>query len=219
MTAEVVVFGRAPTVGAVKTRLAAAVGAPAAARVYRALLDHTLEAALASNLPVTLALTARLTGPWRPPAGVAIELQGPGDLGARMAATFAARFAAGASVVVLVGSDVPSLTAADIRIAADLAASFPVVLGPASDGGYWLVSQRAPGLDLFSDVPWSSPETLAATRQRLARLGASHTELAVRSDVDWATDLSATLAAGNLEPRLARSLRDALTGAPVSLDP
>ncbi|OYV89626.1 MAG: hypothetical protein B7Z68_11990 [Acidobacteria bacterium 21-70-11] len=202
---EVVVFGRAPQAGRVKTRLAAAIGARAAAQAYRAVLEHTLVEAVASGFPVTLALAeaAGAGTAWAPPPGVGVELQAIGDLGARMAAAFAAHFAAGAEVVVLVGSDIPRLGAAMIRHAAAACGRVPVVLGPAVDGGYVLVAQRSPGVAMFAGVPWSSPDTLAATRERLALLGTGHEELETVRDIDTVDDLNAVLA----DPALAGDLR------------
>ncbi len=210
MSVVVVVFARAPVPGRVKTRLAAAVGPEAAAAVYRALLDHTLAAARASGLDVTLALAVDQASDWRPPAGVAVVPQGSGELGERMQRAFAERFAVGAAGVVLVGSDLPGLSAELFRQAAAALDDAAVVLGPAADGGYWLVGQRAPGVDLFSGVPWSSPRTLAATRQRLVELGVDHRELPVLGDVDTVADLAAAVADQAVEPRLRERLARAL---------
>lgn len=214
MRTEVVVFGRAPEAGRVKTRLAAAIGARAAAQVYRAVLEHTLTEAAASGFPVTLALAepAEPGQAWAPPPGLGVGLQAGGDLGERMAAAFAAHFAAGAEVVVLVGSDTPRLDAAMIRRAAEACGRSPVVLGPAADGGYVLVAQRAPGVEIFAGVPWSSPRTLAATRERLALLGSGYEELETVRDIDTGDDLAAVLA----DPALAGDLRrrlEAIVGA------
>ena len=215
MRTDVVVFGRPPQAGRVKTRLAAALGPGAAAKAYQAVLEHTLGEAVASGFPVTLAL-AETAGPgveWAPPPGVGIELQAVGDLGARMAAAFAAHFAAGAGNVVLIGSDVPRLDATMIRGAAAACGRVPVVLGPALDGGYVLVAQRAPGVAMFAGVPWSSPDTLAATRARLGRLGVGHEELEPVRDIDTRDDLDAVLAdpalAGGLRRRLEAIMRTA----------
>ena len=211
MRTEVVVFGRMPQAGRVKTRLAATIGARAAAEVYRAVLEHALAEAAASGFPVTLALAepAAPGAAWAPPAAVAVELQEGGDLGARMAAAFAARFAAGAAVVVLLGSDTPRLDAGMIRRAAAACARAPVVLVPAADGGYVLVAQRSPGVAMFAGVPWSSPETLAATRALLGRLGVRHRELETLRDVDTGEDLDAVLA----DPALPAGLRRRLEAA------
>jgi hypothetical protein len=125
-----------------------------------------------------------------------------------MAAAFAGRFAAGAERVVLVGSDCPGVGAAHVREAAAALAAAPVVLGPAADGGYWLVAQRRPGLDLFTGIPWSASGTLAATRRRLEDLGASWLELEALSDIDTEEDLRSALADETLATGLRRRLQE-----------
>jgi rSAM/selenodomain-associated transferase 1 len=204
VTTKVVVFGRLPEQGRVKTRLASVVGVEAAARVYRAVLEHTLREAVATGLPATLALAEPPPKEmeWGPPAGVAVQVQAAGDLGTRMARAFAAQFSSGADAVVLVGSDIPLLTGAVLLEAASACARVAVVLGPTLDGGYYLVGQAAPGLDIFTGVPWSSSETLASTRARLAAHAVPHEELSALRDLDTREDLDATLGDPTLDPRL-----------------
>ena len=201
MRREIVVFGRVPLAGRVKTRLAAGIGAVAAADVYRLLLDHALAEARAVGPAVVLAL-AEAAPPgvdWRSPPGVALEIQSDGDLGARMRAAFGRRFAAGADAVVLVGSDLPGLTAGGLADAFSGLEEASVVLGPSDDGGYWLVGQRRPGRDLFSGIPWSSSGVLESTRRRLLELGVEHVELPRLRDLDTVEDLRA-LAADSTVP-------------------
>ncbi len=211
MSATVVVFGRLPSPGRVKTRLAESLGDEAAAAVYRVLLEHTLEEAAASGLPVELAV-AEPVGDEDPlvlPAGVRVALQSSGDLGTRMAARFAAHFAAAEDVVVLVGSDIPALTRELLREAAERCSAVPVVLAPAHDGGYALLAQRAPGVAMFDGVPWSSRHTLAATRARLTALEVAWHELPPLADVDTAADLARAVA----DPTRPRSLAVSLARA------
>lgn len=194
MSEEIIVFGRWPAPGRVKTRLAAAVGAEAAAEIYRGLLDHTLQEALATHRAVTLALDGRPeTGGWIPPEGVRITAQSAGDLGERMHHAFGERFASGATAVVLLGSDIPGVSAELVEEAFTRLGRIPVVIGPAADGGYWAVGQTRPGLDIFSGVPWSTPTTLAETRKRLRVFGVDFAELARLRDIDTIGDLEAVL--------------------------
>lgn len=212
MRNRVVVFGRVPEPGRVKTRLAAAIGAGVAARVYRAVLEHALGEAIATGWPVTVAL-AEPSSPefdgWVP-GGVDVELQVGGDLGTRMANAFTAHFRGGDDVVVLVGSDLPLLDETLMREAAMACERVPVVLGPAADGGYYLVAQRAPGLEIFSGTPWSVSETLATTRARLRALGSPHEELRMLRDLDTRADLEAFLADSTLDHALRREIEAAL---------
>jgi rSAM/selenodomain-associated transferase 1 len=211
MSAAVVVFGREPVPGWVKTRLAAQVGPTRAAAVYAILLEHTLEQARLSGLDAVLALAEPPSEGWRPPVPVAVEAQVGGDLGSRMAASFSRHFARGAEIVVLVGSDCPFLSADHLREAAAACLSEDVVLGPAHDGGYWLVAQRAPGVDLFTGVPWSSARTLDATRRRLADLGVRHRELETLRDVDDSHGLDSALSLLDAAPGLREALLHGLS--------
>lgn len=208
MSAEIVVFGRIPAPGRVKTRLASAVGDSAAAEVYRLLLDHVLAEACATGPAVTLALAdaPRPGDAWRAPAGVEVEFQEAGDLGQRMLRAFERRFRSGAACAVLVGSDLPGLSAALLHQAFLALERVPVVLGPSADGGYWLVGQRRPGHDLFTGVPWSSPEVLHATRLRLLELKVAHDELPTLRDIDTLSDLEALVADTELDETLRRHL-------------
>jgi len=226
--AAAVVFGRQPVPGRVKTRLGVSIGAEAAARVYAVLLEHALDvvlrAASAAGVAVVLSLAEPAEDGWRPVAGEAgladlrIEVQPEGDLGTRLADCFERRFAEGVDQVVVVGSDCPGLGGWHLLEAGAALRSMPVVLGPAMDGGYWMIGQRRPGLDLFTSIPWSSPQTLEATRNRLTVLGAGWSELEALRDIDEVESLRAELAelgqrskargrqeAGHLVSRLAKA--------------
>ncbi|MEN8163783.1 MAG: TIGR04282 family arsenosugar biosynthesis glycosyltransferase [Acidobacteriota bacterium] len=189
MTACLVVFGREPVPGQVKTRLARDIGAERAAAVYRLMLERTLAEAMTTGIPVVLSLAGALTGCWTPPEGPRVEVQGNGDLGRRMWDAFRLRFAEGADRALLIGSDCPGVTRAHLLKAIECLSDVPVVLGPAEDGGYWAIGQRAPGRDCFSGVPWSSGTTLQATRERLLLLDVEWVETETLADVDTAEDL------------------------------
>lgn len=197
MTA-VVVFGREPVAGRVKTRLAAAIGDAAAARIYAVLLDHTLGQVRNCDTHAVLSVSDPPSSGWRPSLGIPVEVQPAGDLGKRLVSAFERRFSEGFERVVVVGSDIPGLTTAMVTAALGRLTTYQAAVGPSRDGGYWLIGQRHPGADLFSDVPWSSLQTLEATRQRIRELGLSLVELAVLEDVDTRTDLEAVLASGKL---------------------
>ncbi len=186
-------FGREPVAGKVKTRLAASVGAGVAAEIYRHVLRHTIRCGLETGERVTLSLAEPPSAGWLPPGGVRLEIQEGGDLGRRMLAALRGAFARGAEAAVLVGSDCPELAPRHLAEALARLEETPVVLGPAADGGYWLVGQRAPGVDCFSGVPWSSETTLAATRERLREAGVAWEELEVLRDVDTLEDLRSVL--------------------------
>ena len=114
--------------------------------------------------------------------------QGGGDLGTRLTRTFAEHFAQGAERVVVIGADCPELTAADIAAALDALKVCDVVLGPALDGGYWLVGLRAPQPGLFREIAWSTTEVLAQTEAKARAAGLSVRRLRALSDVDTFDD-------------------------------
>jgi rSAM/selenodomain-associated transferase 1 len=193
----------------VKSRLAEGIGAEAAARVYAAILDQSLEVARISGAKVVLSLAEVPSGPWARDLDVAVEIQKGDDLGARMDDAFARRFAEGEGRVVMVGSDCPWFTATHVARASAKLGGADAVLGPAIDGGYWLVAQRPPGLPIFTRIPWSSPDTLEKTRQRISAVGGTWFELEELVDIDTADDLELVLA----DPRTPEALRAKLRAA------
>lgn len=191
MKCSLVVFARPPATGRVKTRLAAGVGAVAAAEVYRALLAHTLKIAARSGVDVVVSIAETADRAWMKGVGAPVEIQCAGDLGQRMGASFRRRFELGSERVVVIGSDNPCLRTDHIDAAFRALDAAPVVLGPATDGGYWLVAVPHGGrlpAGLFEGVRWSGPHALTDTEATLGRLGPARLA-AVLSDVDNAVDL------------------------------
>jgi rSAM/selenodomain-associated transferase 1 len=187
----VIVMARAPVPGAAKTRLIPALGADGAARLAHWLLDRTVRAALDSALgPVTLCATPGPGHPaiaaWR--AEARLVDQGGGDLGARMARALHAALQEQPAAL-LVGTDAPRLDAAVLREAAAALARGDAVFVPAFDGGYALVGLRRPAPTLFDAMPWSTPQVMALTRERLRAAGLTHVELAPLHDIDVPADL------------------------------
>ena len=184
----VVVFARAPRLGAVKRRLAADVGAFAALRFHRRTLTKIWRLAAADSRHVTVvAVTparARIQGL---SSEVAREPQGAGDLGQRMAAVFASR---PRQRVVLIGCDVPNIEAEDLAAAFRALGQADAVFGPAADGGYWLVGMGpARPAHPFRDVRWSSEHALADTLRNFRHLRVAR--LRTLRDIDTAADLAA----------------------------
>jgi len=214
MSARLVIFAREPVPGRVKTRLAETIDAVAAASVYSALLEHTVTTARATAIETTISVAEEPRREWTETLDLPMEIQGRGDLGRRMAECFRRRFGEGAARVVIIGSDNALLQPEHLRSAFAALDEDLVVLGPADDGGYWLVGQRAPGLDLFSGIPWSSPETLDSTRARLVALGTEWSELETLPDIDAVEDLQKAIE----DPRIDRDLRRRLGAALKPLD-
>ena len=184
------VFVKAPRVGQVKTRLARAIGPEAACAAYERMAE-TLLANVSGLRNVVLRFTPddaeKEITRWMQPSWV-LQSQGAGDLGDRMNAAFQDAFSQGAKRVVLIGSDCPVVTPNDINEAWDALGSFDVVLGPAVDGGYWLIGLRAVQQHLFEGIKWSSPEVFEATLRRTKELGLKVQLLRTLADVDTEQD-------------------------------
>jgi uncharacterized protein len=185
--ASLIVFVKAPRPGRVKTRLAAAIGDSAAAEIYRALAERVVEQTRGPYARLLFADGVEEVQAWLP-GELCISQQGE-DLGARMASAFAWAFTRGHSRVVLIGTDAPDVDRADVQSAIEALEACDVVLGPAADGGYYLIALARPCPGLFDGVAWSTPTVLAATLGRAQTLGLRVTLLEPRADIDTADDL------------------------------
>ena len=191
---RVVVFARAPEPGKVKTRLIPALGEAAAAALHRRLVMHSLRAATDAQLgPVELWCAPDAGHPFFRECerrfGMSLYSQGEGDLGARMQRAFGATLAR-ARRAILVGSDIPALSAQYLRDAERaLVGGNDAVIGPAEDGGYVLIGLSCCEAELFREIPWGGPEVLPQTRRRIAALRWRLAELPGLWDVDWPEDL------------------------------
>lgn len=188
--------------GRVKTRLAAGVGQETALAVYRELLAVTHKALQQTGVPATVWLVEAEGNAALQEAEAWLQhnsrYQGPGDLGQRMATAFAAAFAEGAGRVAIIGTDCPGLRATHLTQALDLLHENDVVLGPAADGGYYLLGLRQPQPELFEHKAWSTGSVLSDTVADAHRLGLRVALLPQLQDIDTAEDLYAWRA-GKLE--------------------
>ncbi len=115
--------------------------------------------------------------------------QGDGDLGCRLTRGIKDSFLQGYNKVIVIGSDCPSITVADLKRSLDLLDDYDCVLGPAFDGGYYLIGLRVFHLSLFSDITWSSPLVLQQTIEKLKQLNLTWAELRPLGDIDRPEDL------------------------------
>jgi len=192
------VFARAPVVGAVKTRLAAAIGEAAALTVYRALLARTAQVVRDWPGPVTLfaagAIPAFADGPC---AGLAAVAQVSGGLGARLAAAFTRLLADGPALII--GTDCWALTTHHLHALASAVHQAPAAFGPAEDGGYWGIALADPAMVAVccaDDLPWSQAGLLTETCRRLRAIGVEPAFAPGLPDLDDAAGLAAAEAAG-----------------------
>jgi uncharacterized protein len=187
---RLLVFLKPPRPGAVKTRLAAALGPDAACAAYAELLE-TLLARLSALPGVQLCYAPPEAKseikPWLRPGWTACPQTG-GDLGARLQAAFSDHFKSDAQRVVIIGSDCPEVTAADIEDAWLALEAHDVVIGPALDGGYWLIGLRAPRPGLFTSMPWSTDRVFTETMCRARDDGLRVAVLRELADVDTIED-------------------------------
>lgn len=183
---RLVMLTRYPEPGAAKTRLIGALGAAGAADLHRRLAERTAAAMRASGLP------GEIRGTGAPPEafrrwlgdGFVHADQGDGDLGARM------RRAADPAPAILIGADCPEIDAARLRRAAAALDEAPVVIGPAEDGGYWLIGLARPAGFLFDGMAWGTAQVLSETLARLAARGISPALLETLADCDRPEDLA-----------------------------
>lgn len=194
-TRHLVVFARYPKPGRVKTRLMPALGARGAAALQRQLTRHILRVAQAFVRTREAQLTVCFTG--GPVsrmeqvfgAGFTYHPQVEGDLGHRMFTAGADCLQAGSSQVVLIGSDCPGITGATLAGAFQALADNDLVLGPAMDGGYYLIGFKALHPQLFQGIAWGTATVLADTRKRAATSGLQVALLEPLSDIDRPEDL------------------------------
>lgn len=188
-----IVLAKYPEPGRVKTRLIGAFTAEQAAQMHRRCLRLTLDCLHeVGRVEIVLAGSPEGAdfGEFLPP-GARIEPQGDGDLGGRLALVVEQAFAAGARRVLLVGSDCPGMCPEDVTAALDLLDRVDVVVGPAVDGGYYLLGLRGPETGLFTSIEWSSSRVLAQTQARAAEMGLSLALIDERRDVDEVGDMMA----------------------------
>jgi rSAM/selenodomain-associated transferase 1 len=191
MTTLLGIFAKHWTPGRVKTRLASNVGERLAAEIHREFVQTLLMRfesvadcrVLAFDPPASEHEFQSSAGPaWE------VRAQGAGDLGVRMAEFFEAGLAR-AQRVVLIGSDSPDLPVSYVAEAFEVLGSADVVLGPASDGGYYLVGAAGPVPPIFSDIPWSTAYVWPQTIAQLSQAGLRWHALSQWYDVDTEDDL------------------------------
>lgn len=199
------IFAKPPVAGQVKTRLAAALGPERAADLARAFLDDTIAAVTAlpwaqAALATTEAIESQLP----------VLLQGEGDLGARIERVLRAALQR-APFAIAIGADAPALPARLLEAARAALEDVDAVIGPADDGGFYLLGLRACPEGLLADVPWSTSDTFTRTVERLRARGLRAHVLESWFDVDRVQDLDrlrAALRSGEIDaPRTARLLR------------
>ena len=201
MFCSLIIFVKNPVEGQVKTRVAASVGHAKAVEVYVELLKHTrnvvseiLNMADSRRFRVSIYYGDYVnTADLWDELNVQKYLQTGNDLGERMRNAFANELAAGAASVVIVGSDCLELKPTHLEMAFGVLAKTDVVIGPALDGGYYLLGMNQLQSFLFENKPWSQPNLLQITEAELTQKNTNYQLLEPLSDIDtWEDYLRAT---------------------------
>ena len=189
----VMVFTRAPLAGEVMTRLIPELGEEGAAELYRELLERTVLTAVEADVgDVQLHCWPDTQHPWlramQNDYPVELVRQEGMDLGGRMHHAFAPSLVR-YNRAIITGCDVPELAATDLITTCEKLAEKQAVLGPAEDGGYYLIGLSRPCPALFDDIPWGKASVLSKTRDRIRQQGLGFFELYPRWDVDRPEDV------------------------------
>ena len=190
MKAALMIFARHPEAGKVKTRLAATIGNDAALSIYTQLVKHTVS--ITKDLPVDkFVFYADEVVPedlWLA-AHYFKDIQKGNDLGERMKHGFDSIFRKGYNMAVVIGTDCPGLSAPALMDAFGSLNTHDVVIGPAVDGGYYILGMKQPWPPLFKDIRWSTSSVFDETLKRCSALHLKYTLLPVLQDIDEEKDL------------------------------
>ncbi len=214
MSAAVIVFAKVPVAGRVKTRLLPELADDEAADLYTAFLRDTLTqcAGLKADVRLYLAPSEAALDTSIVPDGVSLHEQAGDDLGKRMAQAFLETFAAGYERVTIIGSDHPTLPRAFLQHAFDSLNDFrSFVIGPAEDGGYYLLGMNDFIPDIFRDMEYSHADVFRQTLETLPPTGIDITILPMWYDVDTPDDIARLAAEPTMKPDQIPHTRRVLT--------
>jgi rSAM/selenodomain-associated transferase 1 len=196
---RLIIFGRYPCVGRVKTRLIPALGPAGAAALQKRLAERTMASArhLADRIDVRIVFchdggSRQRIERWLGLKHIGYQPQIAGDIGQRMRYAMQTAFCRGARRVVLVGTDIPGLTTPILEQAFTALHEKDLVLGPSTDGGYWLVGMTRPA-NIFGGIVWSRPDVLENTLTLARRKGMTPYLLDPLNDLDTPEDLEREL--------------------------
>lgn len=194
MKKRIAVFARRPEPGRVKTRLSPALPADLACQLYAAMLDDTFETVRQATADSRTVFWADVPDTNRSPEGFYWHAQKGAELGARLADAFDTVLVDEAHAIAI-GSDCPGLSASMLERALSALERADLVLGPATDGGYWLIGLRRAAPSLFIDMKWSTETVFSQTLARAAEAGLSVETLPLLDDLDTPADLARLVSA------------------------
>lgn len=193
MRQALLIFVKNAVEGKVKTRLAATLGNNVALKVYRQLLEHTKKCTqlLSADKMIFYSDYLEDDDSWNNDV-YHKEVQRGNNLGERMENAFEYAFAQGNDQVAIIGSDCFEISSEIIENAFAQLEHCEVVLGPALDGGYYLLGTKSLYRELFCDISWSTDQVLKQTIKCCTKLGLKITTLKELSDIDNEADLKRT---------------------------
>ena len=201
-TTQILIFSRYPTPGQAKTRLIPALGSEGAALLHRRMTEHTVSVArdackarAVNDWGITVCYTGALKQNFKTWLGPDLnyQLQPSGDLGDRLRRAFEIAFQNGVKSIIAVGTDVPGYTSKTFHQALKNLNNHDVALGPAIDGGYYLIGMKLFHPELFADIDWGTEHVYKQTCTIIKRLNLKLARLPQLSDVDRPNDLDIIL--------------------------
>lgn len=193
MSRLLIIFVKNPEIGKVKTRLAKSIGEEAALAIYLKLLGRTHEVADLLNCDKAIYYSEYVDTEdnWEN-RRYKKHLQKGDDLGQRMNNAICEAFSAGHSSVCLIGTDIYELTPEIINDAFNKLASHDIVIGPAEDGGYYLIGMNKPHPEIFQLKHWSTPDVLIETVRLIEAQALTFCKTKLLNDIDHVEDLKGT---------------------------
>ncbi|MEH1851738.1 MAG: TIGR04282 family arsenosugar biosynthesis glycosyltransferase [Nostoc sp.] len=192
---HLIIFTRYPEPGKTKTRLIPVLGTVGAANLQRQMSEYTIFQVQELQKAIDITVEVRFTGgdsqlmaDWLG-LDLVYQFQGEGDLGSRMARSLFEAFQSGMEQVIIIGTDCPGVNAQILATAFEKLHAFDLVLGPAIDGGYYLIGLRRPILELFVNIDWGTAQVFQKTVDIAQKLNLSYVNLSPLADVDRPEDL------------------------------
>ncbi|MEH2218633.1 MAG: TIGR04282 family arsenosugar biosynthesis glycosyltransferase [Nostoc sp.] len=192
---HLIIFTRYPEPGKTKTRLIPALGNLGAANLQREMTEHTIFQVQELQKKIAISMEVRFAGgnlqlmqDWLG-LDLVYHSQGEGDLGSRMARSLFDAFESGADKIIIIGTDCPGVNAQILTTAFEKLHSFDLVLGPALDGGYYLIGLCQPIPELFANIKWGTAQVFQKTLEIARNINLSHVNLSPLADIDRPEDL------------------------------
>ncbi|MEA5551292.1 TIGR04282 family arsenosugar biosynthesis glycosyltransferase [Anabaena cylindrica UHCC 0172] len=192
---HLIIFTRYPESGKTKTRMIPALGDVGAANLQRQMTEYTIKQVKELQKTSAISVEVRFAGgnlqlmqDWLG-LDLVYNCQGEGDLGERIVRSLADAFNKSAEYVIIIGTDCPGVNSQILATAFEQLKSFDLVLGPAIDGGYYLIGLQQPIPELFSHIDWGTAQVCRQTIEIVEKLNLYFVYLPTLADVDRPEDL------------------------------